>query len=328
MTSPIRWGIIGTGSIAKQFARGLTAIPDAQLVAVGSRTAQSAEAFGNEFNVRNRHASYAALAADPDVDAVYIATPHPMHVHDTLLCLNAGKAVLCEKPFAVNASETKQMIELARAKKLFLMEAMWTRYIPVVVKAREWLKQGCIGEPRMVMCDFGFRAGWDETSRLIDPRLAGGGLLDVGVYAISFASMVYGGSPKHVSGHADLGSTGVDEQAGMVLSYGKDRMAVLACAVRTTTPQHAYILGSEGSIQIHAPFWKATVSTLNIDGKAPETIEIPHVGNGYNYEAEEVMRCMRAGKLESDVMPLDETLTIMETMDRLRELWRIKYPMD
>lgn len=327
MSKPIRWGILGTGSIARKFAQGLSVLPDAKLDAVGSRAGATADAFGDEFNVPRRHGSYQALAEDPEVDVIYIATPHPMHVEDTLLCLENGKAVLCEKPFAINAKETTAMIRKAREKKLFLMEAMWTRFIPAVVKAREWVEQGAIGDVRMVAADFGFRAGWNETSRLLNKELGGGALLDVGIYAVSFASMILRRQPDRVASLAHLGQTGVDEEAGMILGYDKGELAVLYTAVRTNTPQAADILGADGSIHIPAQFWKATRAVLTTS-KGVVTAEMPHVGNGYNYQAAEVMRCMREGRLESPVMSLDETLAIMQTMDRIREQWGLKYPMD
>lgn len=328
MDRPIRWGILGTGNIAKQFARGLAVIPDAELLAVGSRSAATADAFADAFGVPRRYATYEELAADADVDVVYISTPHPMHAPNTLLCLKAGRHVLCEKPFAVNTREASEMVRTARERKLFLMEAMWTRFLPVVAQAREWLRDGRIGEPRMVLADFGFRAGWDEESRLLNREMGGGALLDVGVYTVSFASMVFGTPPDRVSGLADIGATGVDEQAGMVLGYPGGALAVLSTAVRTNTPHHAYILGTEGSIHIHPPFWHATQATLALSGDRNETVELPYEGNGYNCQALEVMRCLRAGLLESPVMPLDESLAIMQTMDRIREQWGLRYPMD
>jgi predicted dehydrogenase len=328
MTTPIRWGILGTGSIAKQFATGLSVLPDAKLVAVGSRTREAAEAFGQRFDAPKRHTSYEALAADPEVDIIYVATPHPMHAPNTILCLNAGKAVLCEKPFTVNLREAEGVVRLAREKNLFLMEAMWTRYIPIVVKVREWIKAGRIGEVRMVSGDFGFRGDINEEGRLFNLKYAGGALLDVGIYPISFASMVYGKQPSRVSTMAHIGSTGVDEQAGMIFGYDGGQMAVLYTAVRTDTPQEVDILGTEGAIRIHAPFWKGTKATISWPNKGSETTELPYVGNGYNFEAAEAGKCLREGRLESATMPLDETLALMETLDRIRKEWGLKYPMD
>lgn len=328
MTRTIRWGILGTGSIARQFARGLAVLPDAALVAVGSRAQSTADAFGDEFKAPRRHGSYEALAADAEVDVIYVATPHPLHKPNTILCLEHGKAVLCEKPFAVNAAEAREMIDAARAAKRFVMEAMWTRFLPVIVQVRTWLRQGRIGEVRMVTADFGFRADYNEETRVLNPELAGGALLDVGVYPISFASMVYGGPPKAIATRACLGKTGVDEQNAMVLEYPGGALALLSSAVRTNTPQEVRILGTTGMIHVPPPFWRSERAVLSVAGKDDEVCSVPHVGNGYEYEAEEVMHCLRLGRLESEGMPHDETLSVMETMDAVRAQWHMKYPME
>ncbi|HOT35427.1 MAG TPA: Gfo/Idh/MocA family oxidoreductase [Candidatus Latescibacteria bacterium] len=325
---PVRWGILATGNIAKQFARGLQVIPDARLVAVGSRTRKGAEAFAKEFNVPNVHASYEALASDPDVDAVYVATPHPFHRENTILCLNAGKAVLCEKPFAINAREAREMIACARQNNVFLMEAMWTRYLPLYAKVRELLSNGVIGDVRMVKADFCFRADLKPEGRLFNLALGGGGLLDIGVYTISFANMICGPKPERMASLAHIGTTGVDEQAGLLLSYPGDKLAVLTCAVRTTTPHEAAIFGTEGMIRIHHPFWHGSEMTLSVNGKPDVQMSHPFVGNGYNCEAVEVMRCIRSGRKESALMPLDESLAIMETMDAFRSEWGLRYPTE
>lgn len=327
MGEKLRWGIIGAGSIARKFAEGLKQVESAELVAIGSRSQKKADKFGSDHGVPHRHGSYEALAADSDVDVAYIATPHPMHKPSSILCLEAGKAVLCEKPFAVNAAEAEEVIAVARRKGLFLMEAMWSRFVPPMVKLRELLAGGVIGEVRMVMADFGFRCGWDPESRLLNPALAGGGLLDVGVYPISLASMILG-EPVSVTGLADIGKSGVDEQAGMVLSYEGGRLAVLATAVQTTTPHEASILGTDGRIRLHSGWWHGSRMTIHAGKKEPEDIDVPMTGNGFNYEVEEVARCLAAGKTESDVMPLDETVSIMRTMDELRRQWGLIYPME
>ena len=325
-TAPIRWGILGLGSIADKFATGLQSLVDAELVAVGSRSQEKADRFGGQFNAPNRHASYEALASDPAVDAVYIATPHPMHVEDALLCLNAGKAVLCEKPFTINAAQAERVVQVAREKKIFLMEAMWTRFFPLMSRVRELIATGVIGEVRMLQADFGFRAGIDPASRLFSPALGGGGLLDVGVYPISLASMIFG-TPNQVTGLAHIGETGVDEQAGLVLAYDAGRLAVLSTGVRINTPQAATILGTDGQIKIQAPWWQPSAMTVS-SGSKTEDVTLPFESNGYQYEAQEVARCLRAGKTESDLLPLDETLQIMRTLDTLRGQWGLKYPME
>ncbi|MFC1714337.1 Gfo/Idh/MocA family protein [Candidatus Poribacteria bacterium] len=326
MEKVIRWGILAPGNIAHQFARGLSVLPDAELIAVGSRAKERADAFADEFDIPHRYGSYADLANDPDVDAIYVATPHPFHKECTILCLKAGKAVLCEKPFAVNAEQVKEMIACARECKQFLMEAMWTRFLPVTVKVREWLAEGAIGEPRMLTADFGFRSGVNPDGRLFNLDLAGGGLMDVGIYTVAMAHMVFG-APSKITSLAHMGETNVDEQAGMLLGYDDGQIAILNCAIRTSTPQDARIMGTDGSIYIPS-FWHATSATLNAAGKKPEHIEMLFKGNGYENEAVEVMRCLREGKLESDIVPLAESVSIMETMDALRAQWGLKYPME
>jgi dihydrodiol dehydrogenase / D-xylose 1-dehydrogenase (NADP) len=322
---PIRWGILGLGKIARKFAVGLQSVPDATLVAVGSRAQVKAAAFAAEFNVPHVHGRYEALAADPEVDVVYVATPHPMHHEAALLCLRAGKAVLLEKPFTVNAKECEALIKVARRENIFLMEAMWMRFLPMIVQLREWLDRKVVGEPRMVTADFGFRAEWKPEDRLLNPALGGGALLDVGIYPLSFASMIFGVAPRAVTGLCHLGQTGVDEQSAVVLSYEGGELAVLACAVRTGTTHEARIFGTNGSIVI-PDFWHCTQATLTMNGKPPETVMRPMKGNGYNYEAVEVGRCLRAGIKESPVMPLSETLEMMRTMDTLRRQWGLVYP--
>ena len=320
----IRWGILGLGGIARQFATGLQACPDMELAAVGSRSADKAKAFASEFKAKRAHGSYEALAVDPEVDAIYVATPHPMHKDAAMLCLRAKKAVLCEKPFTLNAKEAEAVIACARRENVFLMEAMWTRFLPVVGQVREWLARKAIGDVRMLTADFGFRAGWNPEGRLLNPQLGGGALLDVGVYTVSFASMLFGGAPSKITGFAHIGDSQVDEQSAMVLAYPRGELALLSCAVRTNSPQEARILGTDG--MIHLPgFWHASEATLQVAGKAPETFKSAAVGNGYNYEAMEVARCLRAGLKESPIMALEESLAIMRTLDTLRQQWGLVY---
>lgn len=322
----INWGIVGLGSIANDFAQGLQVVPGARLAAVGSRSQEKAEAFGSRFDVPARYGSYADLAADPSVDIVYVATPHPMHAEDCLLCLSAGKAVLCEKPFTINAALAEQVIAFAREKRLFLMEGMWTRFFPAMARLRALLQEGAIGEPRLLQADFGFRADFDPESRLLNPALGGGALLDVGIYVLSLASMVFG-APTSVEGLAAMGKTGVDEQMAATLSYAGGQLALLSAAVRTNTPQEAVISGTEGGLRVPRHFWCPTRLTLERYGNEEE-ITFPKEGNGFNYEIAAVMDCLRAGRPESDVMPLEESLAIARTMDALRRKWGLQYPME
>ncbi|MEO7717846.1 MAG: Gfo/Idh/MocA family oxidoreductase [Capsulimonas sp.] len=326
-TTKFRWGIIGLGSIANQFATGLQSVPDAELTAVASRTQDKADAFGEKHGAAKRYGSYQELAADPDVDAVYIATPHPMHAEDSILCLESGKAVLTEKPFTVNAAQARATIEAARANNVFLMEAMWTRFFPVMAKVRELIAAEAIGDLRIVQADFGFRAGVNPESRLFNAALGGGALLDVGSYCLSLASMLLG-APEQITGVAEIGETGIDEQNGILLRCAEGRIALLSSAVRTNTPQEATLIGTAGRIHIPSPWWKPSKLVLTRDGQETETLDLPYTGNGYNYQAVEVAECVRAGKTESSVMPQDESLRIMETMDALRSQWGLTYPME
>ncbi|UCE99280.1 MAG: Gfo/Idh/MocA family oxidoreductase [Planctomycetota bacterium] len=328
MEQKIRWGIIGTGFIAKKFAEALQVLPEADLIAVGSRAADTAKSFAEAFNIPHQHSSYNELVNDADVDVVYIATPHPYHMENTILCLKARKAVLCEKPFAVNASHAQQMISVAREKQLFLMEGMWTRFLPIIVKVREWLEKELIGPARFLKADFGFKGNRNPKGRLLNPELAGGALLDVGVYTIALASMVFKESPSTITAAAKFGRTGVDEQSEITLNYDKGQSAILSCAIRKRTPQQAVIVGTKGNIRIHSPFWSATTATISIEGKEDETVKMPFEYNGFEYEAREVMRCIEAGQLESNIMPLDESRSIVKTMDEIRAQWGLKYPME
>jgi len=328
MADTIRWGILGTGAIAKKFAEGLRDAPGASLLAVGSRSQASADAFGDAYNVPNRHPSYAALAQDPEVDVIYVATPHSLHKENSILCLRAGKAVLCEKPFTINADEARELVDTARTQHQFLMEGMWTRFIPAIVKAHDLLNQGAIGEVRMLNAHFGFRAEDDEAGRLLAMELGGGSLLDVGVYPIALAFMVFGGAPQQITSMAYLGEAGVDEQAGFLLGFAGGAIAVCSSAVRTTTPYDAWIMGTTGMLRIHAPFWCSEAITLIPENGEPTTYNLPLGGNGFNHEATAVMECLRASQREHPRMPLDESIQIMETMDTIRAQWGLKFPME
>jgi predicted dehydrogenase len=323
----LRWGILGTGAIARQFVEGLNALPGAEVLAVGSRSEVSAEGFAEGRSIPRRYASYEDLASDPDVDVVYVATPHPFHAENAELCLEAGKAVLCEKPFTVNAAEAERVVSLARERELFLMEGMWTRFFPLMERVRGMTSNGEIGELRMLTADFGVRFDLDPASRLFALELGGGALLDVGVYCVSLASMILG-PPVRAAGLSHLGETGVDEQAAVVLEHEAGRLSNLTMGIRTATPQEATVLGTEGYVKIHAPWWRPTTMTVSRPCREDETIEAPVTGNGFNYEAAEVMRCLDEGRTESDVMPLDETISVMRAMDDLRTAWDLRYPSE
>lgn len=327
MTARFRWGILGPGNIAAKFATGVAALGDQEVVAVGSRTQASADRFADRFDIRRRHVGYDALAADPEVDAIYVATPHNFHREHALLALRHGKHVLCEKPFAINAGEAQEMVDAARAAGLFLMEAMWSRFLPIIVEMRRLIADGAIGEVQMIQADFGFRASFNPASRLFDPALGGGALLDVGVYPVSLATMLLG-EPDRIAAIAALGATGIDENTGMLFGYPGGEVALLATTVRASTLQEAIILGSNGSIRLHSPWWVGSTLTLQRAGQKPEVIVRPFIANGYSHEAIEVGDCVRAGRLESEVMSLDESLRVMRIMDTVRAQLGMKYPME
>ncbi|NLX36187.1 MAG: Gfo/Idh/MocA family oxidoreductase [Chloroflexi bacterium] len=324
MLDRFNWGILGPGRIAQRFAADLERLPDARLLAVGSRSAERAESFASAHGAQRAYDSYAALASDPDVQAIYVATPHPFHLETAQLCLQQGKAVLCEKPLAANLAQTESLVASARQHGAFLMEAMWTRFNPVMIQVRTWLAEGRIGEPRLVTADFGFAGTVDPASRLFNPALAGGALLDVGVYVVSLAHMVFGSPPTRIKATAAVGETGVDEQTALALAFAGGGLASLTCAICTNTPQMARIDGTGGRITIPA-FWHATEATLEPLHGEPITTR----GDAsYHYEAAEVMACVRAARLESDAMPLDESIAIAATLDAARHAVGVRYPFD
>ncbi len=328
MTQPIRWGIISTGVIADAFAHALSLIDDAELIAVGSRTQASADAFGEKWQVPRRYPSYEALAADPDLDVVYIGTPHPMHAPNTLLCLEHGKHVLVEKPFAMNAAESAQMIRRAREKSLFLMEAMWTRTLPAPRKARELMQAGAIGTVHLLQADFSVMLPFDPHNRLFAPELGGGALLDLGIYPLSFAAWMLG-LPHNLRSFQRPAVTGVDESLSVIMQHhasahvAEGALSVLSAGMQTHGPRTATLAGDAGRIVLHAPFHESQRLTLTRADGSSETFDLPVDGSGYRYEAEEVGRCIRMGLLESPVIPLDESLAIMGTLDSIRARWQI-----
>ncbi|MDF2699327.1 MAG: gfo/Idh/MocA family oxidoreductase [Haloplasmataceae bacterium] len=319
----INWGIIGTGTIAHKFATALSRVENAKLYGVGSRTIENAKAFQTEFNVTCAYGNYEELANDPYIDVVYIATPHPFHKENAILCINAGIAILCEKPFTLNAKDAKEIYELAQAKKVFIMEAMWTKFLPTTKKIHELLP--LIGEVRMVKADFSIRLGFNPTSRLMDINLGGGALLDLGIYPLTFATMVLG-YPTSVESLVHIGETNVDEQSVIIMKYELGELAIVTSASQVEAPHDAYILGTNG--KIHVPsFWNAQKAYLHVNGEIKE-FNLPFTKNGYEYEIEEVNNCLRIGKLESDINPMTDTIKVLEIMDKVRSDWNLKYPME
>lgn len=325
MKDKIKWGVLATGTIAHKFTEALSCLDDVELTAVGSRSADSAKAFADQYGFKHSHGSYEALAQNPDVDVIYVATPHPFHCENTLLCIENGKHVLCEKPFAINAAQSQQMIDAAQKAKVFLMEAMWTRFIPVITEVKCLIDVGRIGAVRSMHADFGYASQRGPDSRAYNLDLGGGALLDVGIYPISLASFIFGSQPTSLHSVAHIGPSGADEQSAYLFGYDHGRFAQLSSAVATRTQWETHIHGSQGMIKLHNPFFACTKATITADEKE-ETIEMPLECNGYEYQAREVNRCLRDGKLQSDIISLTETLQIMQTLDKIRADWPLKYP--
>jgi predicted dehydrogenase len=326
MKKIIHWAFAGTGGITNAFIQGLKNAEGANPFAVVSRSRDRAERFAAKYGVEKTYADFDAMLEDSKVDIVYLGVPHSAHKELAIKAFTAGKAVLCEKPAAINAAELRGMIDHARQRKVFFMEALWTRFVPPVRKAREWLADGLVGEVRMVQGNFGFKVDLPPEHRLRNINLGGGALLDAGVYPISFASMAFGGKkPRKISGALTLGETGVDEEAAALLYWGPHQTAVVSASIALTTVNDLWIYGTEG--YIHLPFFVfCHGANLTLPGRPPYHWEGDFRGNGYNYEAEAVMDCLRSGRTECDVMPLDESLVIAEIMDEIRRQWGFTYP--
>jgi len=312
----IRWGIVATGNIARTFARDLAIVEDAELVAVGSRRVEAAQEFAAEFGVRSAYGSYAEVAEDPDVDVVYIATPHPHHREPALACIEAGKAVLCEKPLTVNAREATELVEAARRRGTFLMEAMWMRCNPNIRAMQQLIDDGVIGDVTSVAADYGFYPGEDGLARLSDPKLGASAVLDIGVYLLHFAN-VFLGRPSAVRSVGTLSDAGIDVAVSTALSYDSGATATLECTLQADTPGHAYVAGTGGNLVIPYGFY-APRSFIVTTADSRETRSEPFAGHGFTYEIDEVHRCLRDGLTESPLVPHEETLAVIATMDDIR----------
>jgi predicted dehydrogenase len=315
---PLGWGLIGSGKIASAFAADMTVTDSGRVVAVGSRSQDSADRFADRFDIPKRHGSYEALVNDPAVDVVYVATPHPMHLANALGALEAGKPVLVEKPLTMNSAEARELVAAAREKGLFLMEAMWTRFLPHMAEIRRLLADGALGDIVTVIADHGQWFAKDPDFRLFAPELGGGVLLDCGIYPVAFSSMVLG-PPSRIVAMVSPAFTGVDGQTSMLFGYGGGAQAILTCTSSARTPVRAAIVGTEARIEVDPNFYSPSSFTLIARDGTATRFEPSHEGNGLHYEADEVARCLRAGLLESQLMPLDETVTIAETMDTVLE---------
>jgi predicted dehydrogenase len=296
------------------------------LTGVGSRNQDSADAFAREFG-GTAYGSYEELVQAPDIDLVYVGTPHPMHFENVSAALQAGKGVLCEKAFTMNRGQAEQLVQLARSKKLFLMEAMWTRFMPALAEVRRIVESGEIGPVRHVYADLGFKADFGPEHRLYAPELGGGALLDMGIYPLSIAVALMGPVDSVVA-QAELGPTGVDEQTGFVLRHRGGGMSVCSCSLRAHLACELTISGERGNVRMNTKFHNTRTVTVNRADKISRTVPTPFLGNGYVHEVLEAQRCWREGLLESPGMPLDDTLALMGVMDEIRRQTGVTYASD
>lgn len=326
----IRWGILACGRIAKKFAADLKYVEGAELVAVASRDIEKAKAFATEFPAKHVLGAYEDLVQLDDVDVIYVASPHSHHYEHTLLCLNNGKAVLCEKAFAINARQAEEMIQLARSKKVFLMEALWTRFLPHYLKLRSMIDEGKLGEVKGILANFGFKPMAPVPQRLFDPNLGGGALLDIGIYPVFLAQSLLG-IPDEIEAHMDPAPTGVDEQCAIQFKYNDGRSASLFSTLASNLETDADVFGTEGRVRLTSRFYEPSATIQFYPGHVDSRTLVPierGPGFGYQHEAEHVGACLREGLLESPSWSLTNTLDLMRTLDRIRKEMGLKYGVD
>jgi predicted dehydrogenase len=327
MANAVRWGILGTGKIARAFATALADVPGAVLGAVASRTLDKAQAFAQEFGAGCAYGSYQSLVDAQDLDLVYVATPHPQHADNALMALRAGKGVLVEKPFAMNLREAEQVVTLARTRRLFLMEAMWSRYMPAFAEVQRIIASAQIGEVRQVEADFGVVMSFGPQHRVYSPELGGGALLDLGIYPLSLAAALLG-PVSGIRAQAIMGATGVDVQTGFTLTHEGGGMSVCSCSFLARSPCELTVSGTRGYVRMNTMFHRATSVTVALEDGDTETIATPYLGNGYVHEVMEAQRCFLAGLGESPSMKLSETLALMGVMDEIRRQIGLAYDSD
>lgn len=326
----VRWGILGSGKIAKKFAADLALVTDAELVAVGARELASADAFARQFNIRHAHGSYLELVRNPSVDAIYIATPHSHHYEHGLLCLQHKKAALIEKAFTINARQAKELVREARHNNVFLMEAFWTRFLPHYRKAKEMIAEGKVGTIQSIIAEFGFKPTPPIAPRIYDPALGGGSLLDIGVYPVFLALDILG-KPDEILAQMTPAPTGADSQCSIQFKYKNGALAQLFSSFNSNLATGADIAGDSGRIRMthrfHGPtteleyYPDVVASGQRIDFEQAK-------GNGYEYEAQHVTDCIKKGLLESPLRTHADTILLMETLDAIRKLAGIHYPAD
>jgi len=325
MAEKFRWGVIGPGKIAQKFAQDVRVVDGSEIYAVASLS--GAREFVKTFSIPVAYTSYEDLVNDPMVDGVYIATPHHLHFENARLCLAAGKPVLCEKPLTVNARQAEMLIELSKEKNVFLMEALWTRYLPIYQTLRRMLDQGVIGDIRAMQSTFGFIANQDEKGRWLNPELAGGTLLDLGIYPIAVSQWIMQENPVSVQSQAVLSSTGVDVILAVNLQYSSGAISQFTSSFIHKAANQFAIYGSKGSIVIQEPFWGGNAVVVEADGTRT-TFHEPFRSQGFEYQIEEAVRCIREGLLESPSMTHADSLANMRLMDLIREQVGVIYPFE
>lgn len=314
MADTIRWGIAGTGRIAHTVAQDFPHVPGAELVAVGSRSQEHADAFAAQFPGVRAHGSYRTLLDDPDIDVIYIATPHPQHRDLAVAAHEAGKATLVEKAFTATVAGAEAVLESAKQNNVFCMEAMWTRFLPSVAKVRRNVEQGCLGDIRQVQADLGAYRPYDPTDRLFDPELGGGAMLDLGVYLVSFAQCFLG-TPTRVEVTGELYPNGVESAFSMLLGFENGGSATLMGSLNASSPGRAVLVGQKGYLEVGPRFHHPTDLGLYRHGHVPELCKLEMFGRGYAHELREVTECLRDGKVESEVMPHADTLAVMRVLE-------------
>jgi len=319
-----RWGILATGFIATRFVEDLRLLPDAEVAAVGSRSPEGAQRFADRHGIARAYGSWAELAADDSLDVVYVATPHAAHHAAATICLQAGRAVLVEKPFTLDRRSGAELVDLARSRDVFLMEAMWMRCNPLLRRVAELVADGAIGQVTTVAADFGAAGPFPPEHRMRARTLGGGALLDLGVYPVGLAHLLLG-VPQQVRAFAQLSPEGVDENTGILLGYADGALATLSCGMVGATPLVASVTGTAGRIDLPAPFYRPPYATLHRDGAAPEVLPADLSGWGYQHEAAEVQRCLAAGLRESPLVPQRATLEVLGLLDDIRAQIGVDY---
>ena len=321
------WGIIGTGGIARAFATDLSLLDNHIVAAIGSRNLGTAQSFASNFYGAVAYGSYEELINDPRIDAIYVATPHPMHKENVIAALNAGKPVLCEKPFAVSAQEANEMVNAAKANNVALMEAMWARFLPHYAKIREIVASGVLGQITTVYADHGQRLADQNIPRLVEPALAGGALLDLGIYPVSFAHMVLG-APESITAQGVLTPKGVDAQTSIILNYAGGEQAVLNTTMIVQTPCTAVIAGLNGFLEVDRTFYNPTSMRVTLYDGTVTHYPNTYTGHGLREQALEFERVVRSGAKESPILTWADTVAIMQILDTVRSQIGLKYPFE